>query len=308
VVWEPASFLNLPGYEVVYHLQQTNFPYIDSTLNYPALDGVAPSVEPGIVGNGALFNGSSDFLDASNVDLGNEFTESAWVNLSPSEYNIQALWCNGPGGYSTAEAVLFINDYYPQSGVTDPADGALLFGDDDTQPETATGLVTSNQWHLVTAAINRSVGSIQFYVDGTPEREAGGGALKTDFPTNADMNLGRFTPNTANPNGSSYFNGTMDEARIHGGIDDSNWVWADYMTVAANSTFTTYSTVSNTIVLPITLTIRTVGDQVILNWPEGTLQSASKVTGPYSNVSGATPPYTNTVSGSQQFYRVQTQF
>ncbi|HTV41750.1 MAG TPA: DUF2341 domain-containing protein [Candidatus Sulfotelmatobacter sp.] len=306
-VWEPASFLGLPGYDVVYHLQETNFPYVDSTTNYPALDGVAPSVAPGIVGNGALFNGSSDYLDAGDVNLGNEFTESAWVNLSTSEYNIQALWCNGPGGYSTAEAVLFINDYYPQTGVTDPADGAVLFGDDDTQPETTTGLVNSNQWYLVTAAVNRTAKTIQFYVNGVPEPVAKGGSVTDDFPTNADMNLGRFLPNTANPNGSSYFNGIMDEARIHGGIDDSNWVWADYMTVASNSVFTTYSTVSNTIVLPIRLTIQLSGDHVILNWPEGTLQSASQVNGPYSNVSGATPPYTNNVSAAPLFYRVQAQ-
>ena len=304
-VWEPASFLDLPGYDVVYHLQETNFPYVDSTTNYPALDGVAPSVAPGIVGNGALFNGS--YLDAGNVNLGNQFTESAWVNLTPNEYNIQGLWCNGPGGFSTAEAVLFINDYYPQSGVTSPTDGALLFGDNGSQPETTTGLITSNQWYLVTAAVNRTAQTIRFYVNGVPESEAKGGSVTATFPTNADMNLGRFLPNTANPNGSSFFTGIMDEARIHGGIDDSNWVWADYMTVASNSVFTTYSTVTNTVVLPITLTIQVSGGHVILNWPDGTLQSASQVNGPYSNVSGATSPYTNTVSG-QQFYRVQAQF
>jgi hypothetical protein len=116
------------------------------------------------------------------------------------------------------------------------------------------------------------------------------------------MNLGRFN------NGSFPLNGIMDEARIHGGVDDANWAWADYQTVANNSTFSTYSSVTNTIVLPITLTIRNVGNQVILNWPVGTLQSASQVNGPYSNVNGATSPYTNTVSGAQQYYRVQAQY
>lgn len=301
-VWEPASFLGVPGYDVVYHLKESGFPYEDSTTNYPALAGSAPTPVQGIVGYAERFNGSGNYLDAGSVNLGNQFTESAWVNLAPTEVNIQGVWCNGPGGYSTAEAVLFINDYY--NGTGNPADGALLFGTDGAQPETATGLVTPNQWHLVTAAVNRNLGTIQFYVDGTPEplSGSGSGGVTTDFPTNNDMNLGRFT------GGSFPFNGLIDEARIHSGIDDSNWVWADYMTVANNSTFSTYSTVTNTIVLPITLTIHVSGNNAILTWPAGTLQSASQLNGPYINVTGATSPYTNTLSGAQQFYRVQAQY
>lgn len=291
-VWEPASFLGLPGYDVVYHLQQTNFPYVDSTTNYPALTGVAPGRALGIVGYAGVFTGSQ-YLDAGDVNLGNQFTESAWVNLAPNESNIQGIWCNGPGGYSTAEAVMFINDY-------NTADGALLFGVDNAQPETATGLVNSNQWYLVTAAVNRSAATIQFYVDGNPEAASSG--VTSDFPTNADMNLGRFT------GGSFPLDGMMEEARIHAGIDDSNWVWADYMTVASNSVFTAYSSVTNIITLPITLTIRASGTNVILSWPAGALQAAPVVTGPYTTVNGATSPYTNAINGAQEFYRVQAQY
>jgi hypothetical protein len=294
-VWEPASFLGLPGYDVVYHLNESGFPYLDSTTNYPALAGTAPTPVEGIVGYGESFSGGA-YLNAGDVNLSNQFTMSAWVNLPPSESNIQGIWCNGPGGYATAEACLFINDYQT-------ADGALLFGTDNEQPETSTGLVTPGSWHLLTAAVNRTTGAIQFYVDGAPEALSGSGSggVSTDFPTNADMNLGRF-------NGGSFpLNGIMDEARIHGGIDDSNWVWADYQTVANNSTFSTYSTVSSTIVLPITLTIRVSGGQAILSWPGGTLQSSGNLNGPYSNVPEATSPYTNSISGAQQYYRVQAQ-
>ena len=302
-VWEPASFLNLPGYDVVYHLQQTNFPYLDSTLQYPALDGSAPASVPGIIGNGALFN--NNYLDAGDVNLGNQFTMSAWVDPSASENNIAGIWVNGPGGYYSDEVAFFFNDY-------NTADGAVLVGTGDglgttpnvngSQPETATGLVAPGSWNLVTAAINRSAQTIQFYVNGTPEPVANGLTVTSDFPTNADMYLGRFTtPNFP-------FIGIMDEARIHGGIDDSNWVWADYQTVENNSTFATYSSVTNTIALPITLKIRLSGNQAILTWPAGTLQSASQLNGPYSNVTGATSPYTTPVSGAQEYYRVQAQF
>jgi hypothetical protein len=252
-------------------------------------------VAPGIVGNGAFFNGST-YLNAGDVNLGNQFTESAWVDLSPGASNIQGLWVNGPGGYTSAEIALFINFY-------NTADGGLLLGTGDgtsgDQPESATGLVTVDQWHLVTAVVNRPAGTVQLYVDGM---FGGSGATVTDFPTNADMYLGRFsTPNFP-------FTGTMDEARIHGGIDDSNWVWADYQTVANNSAFSSYSSVTNNITLPITLKIRISGNQAILTWPAGTLQSSGNLNGPYNNVTGVTSPYTNTISGSQQFYRVQAQY
>jgi hypothetical protein len=50
------------------------------------------------------------------------------------------------------------------------------------------------------------------------------------------------------------------------------------------------------------------GTNVVISWPTGTLQSATTVAGPYSNVGGASSPYTNSASvSSQLFYRVQLQ-
>jgi hypothetical protein len=45
-------------------------------------------------------------------------------------------------------------------------------------------------------------------------------------------------------NGFEYFNGVIDEARIHSGIESSNWVWASYMTVASNTVLENYSIAS----------------------------------------------------------------
>ena len=300
--WSNSGGTN--NFLLVYHLSQSTFPYADSTLQYPALAGTAPAPVNGIVGTGQLFTGGSDFLDAGDVNLGNTFTLSVWVNLSPSESNIQGVWANGGGGYDTSEVALFINDYYPQSGVTSATDGALLCGTGDgtsgDQPETAMGLVTSNQWHLVTAALNRTAGTIQFYVDGAaaPLSSFGSSGIKTDFPTNQDMNLGRFV------GGSFPFTGIMDEARIQSGLESSNWVWASYMTVAANASFETYA-----VVVPpaVTLGIQSSGGNIVLTWPSGTLQLAPAVTGPYTNVTGASNPYTLAPSGAQQFFRVKVQ-
>lgn len=49
------------------------------------------------------------------------------------------------------------------------------------------------------------------------------------------------------------------------------------------------------------------GSNIVLSWPIGALQQSTDVTGIYTNVTGATSPFTNAVSGSQKFYRVQVQ-
>jgi hypothetical protein len=58
----------------------------------------------------------------------------------------------------------------------------------------------------------------------------------------------------------------------------------------------------------IPLDIELSGNNVILRWenPAFTLQAAPTVTGTYTNVPGATSPYTNAISGSQQYFRLFT--
>jgi hypothetical protein len=55
------------------------------------------------------------------------------------------------------------------------------------------------------------------------------------------------------------------------------------------------------------LSIVNAGGKIVVTWPAGTLQMATSLRGPYSNVSGATSPYTNSVSGTSQYYRAQLQ-
>ncbi len=278
-----------PSYEVVYHLEEGGFPYLDSTLQYPATNGIAPVSTNGLIGQCLSFS-HTPYLDAGLVNLGNAFTLSAWVNVPSSAYSIQTVWGNGDGVAESAECLFYVDNY-------DTSDGTLTLttgdgGATEQKLQSATGAVSFNQWHLVTAVVDRTDGNAQLYVDGN---QVASGAAMTDFPTNTDMDLGQ-------DNGGSFqYRGLIDEARIHFGLESSNWVWANWMTVAQNSAFENYSTVSSPIV---TLNIQHSGNCVILAWPEGTLQSASVVTGPYSDVPGATSPYTNTASETQQYFRV----
>jgi hypothetical protein len=57
----------------------------------------------------------------------------------------------------------------------------------------------------------------------------------------------------------------------------------------------------------VTLTIAKQGNNVVLTWPLGTLQKAGLVTGTYTNVVGATSPYTNAITGAAAYYRVSLQ-
>jgi hypothetical protein len=96
--------------------------------------------------------------------------------------------------------------------------------------------------------------------------------------------------------------GAIDEARIQSGVNSSNWVWASWMTVASNSVFSSYSSVTSAVVK---LDFATIGNKLVLTWPQGTLQSAGTVNGNYNDMVGATSPYTNTISSGQQYFRVR---
>jgi hypothetical protein len=84
-------------------------------------------------------------------------------------------------------------------------------------------------------------------------------------------------------------------------VRSSAWVWASWATVA-NSAFATYGS----IVPPaVTLECQSINGQVVLTWTAGTLQSAPAITGPYTDIAGASSPYTLLPSGPQQYFRVR---
>jgi hypothetical protein len=58
---------------------------------------------------------------------------------------------------------------------------------------------------------------------------------------------------------------------------------------------------------PVTLSLAQSGNNVILTWPNGTLQESTNVLTGYTDVPGATSPYTNAIAGPQNFFRVKVQ-
>jgi hypothetical protein len=207
--------------------------------------------------------------------------------------NIQTIWANNGGGFAVPGLSLFVNSFQTTDQVIDFATGNGTTGNES---KTGGGTVPFGSWHQVTVSVNRTNGTAQFYLDGN---SAGTTALVVkDFLTVNDLNLGRFL------GGSFDTHAQMDEARIQSGVNSTNWVWASWATVAQNSTFANYSSVASSIV---TISFQLSGNNLILTWPEGTLQSAAEVVGPYNDVIGATSPDTNNINtaGPRQFYRVR---
>jgi hypothetical protein len=262
----PASSTNggaWPHFDLVWHLKESGFPYADSTLQAPALNGVATILTNGVIGHGEWFNGSSDFLNAGAMNLGNAFTLSAWIKEDPTASNIQGVWANKPGGWNSAGFALYVNSY-------NTTDGKLIFetgdGVNGYDAETGTNVITPGQWHYVVVSENESAGSAQLYVDGTNCTVTA--TVDTAFPNQTPVNLGRITNNVY------YFKGTLDEARIQSGVQSSNWVWASWAGLAPNANYLIAPNPNFESYSPVTqqqpaLTIGVGGSAgTLLSWPQ----------------------------------------
>jgi hypothetical protein len=255
-VWIPQPWEGLPAFDMVYHLKESGFPYADSTGQYAASAGIAPTPSTGLVGLGQTF-ASAAHLDAGSVNLGNTlsnaFTLSAWVNLSPTANSIQTVWANGPGGFTSAGFRFYVNNWNTANGavVLEVANGSA-----GSQVNTSGGLVGANQWHMVAATLDHDNGVAQLYVDGVAQVS---GTVRNDFPTNnPDLALA----NLANNDNAFPLNGMMDEARVQSGVSSPDWIWASYQTVAANGSLQSYGGVNSSVV---TMKFHVSGGNIILS-------------------------------------------
>jgi hypothetical protein len=296
-VWATLSGSN--NFLLVYHLNQSGFPFADSTLRYPANSGVSPASTAGMIGRGCAFNGTSQFLNSGLVNIGKTFTLSAWVNIAPSASNEQTIWCNKQGGWNTAGFDFYVNSYQTNDGIIyfDTADGV----GGSVSPRTAAHAVSFGQWHLLTGTMDGAGGAVHVYVDGADQTIST--SVDTGFQATNYVRCGALLTGTPGATGALPFNGLMDEARIENSVRSPAWVWASWATVA-NSGFASYGAV-----VPATVTLRYQGvsGQLVLMWTTGTLQSAPTLVGPYTNISGVFSPYTNSLSGGQQFFRIKVQ-
>ena len=101
-----------------------------------------------------------------------------------------------------------------------------------------------------------------------------------------------FTSSNQNP---SIINATTNASGIYN------------VTATVGSCTSAAATTMVTVNLPVIILIQNGPDGIEITWPNGTLQSATNILGPWYDLSGAASPYVVTPAGPQQFYRIKLQ-
>ncbi len=135
---------------------------------------------------------------------------------------------------------------------------------------------------------------------------AGGNGLVFSIGTNGAgfTNLYSFT---ANPPPGTNTDGAVPRAGL---VSTGGSLYGTTFQAGASNKGTLFEVVLNGAVspppAPIPLLIQMVGASVVLSWanPVFTLQSASDITGVFTNLPGATTGYTNPITGARQFFRL----
>ena len=104
------------------------------------------------------------------------------------------------------------------------------------------------------------------------------------------------------PNG---FTSTNQNPSIAGASTTNSGTYSATVTVGACTSAPATTTV--TVNPPASLSLQALGGSLILDWPFGTLHSATNLVGPWNDVTGVTPPYTNTLDLPQEFFRIRLQ-
>lgn len=109
-VWK-SPLSTMSDFDLMWHLNQTNFPFTDSMLQNPATNRIAGVSVAGYAGTDLSFNGFTDYLDAGVKNLSNSFTLSVWINISPSVSDIRTIWASKPGFGTANEFAENVNNY-----------------------------------------------------------------------------------------------------------------------------------------------------------------------------------------------------
>ncbi|WP_341849390.1 LamG-like jellyroll fold domain-containing protein [Pedosphaera parvula] len=153
------------------------------------------------------------------------------------------------------------------------------------------GTINDGNWHHVVHTFDRNGYGLTYVdgirVDGRPI--VGAGDLNTGQPTNIGQD----------PTGTYAETGEAD-------IDDFG-VWQRVLSPMEISAMYVGGSINGVSFAsaPVKMTLQPLGNQLQIVWPAGLLQAADQVTGPYTDVTAATSPYTVTPAAAKKFYRVK---
>jgi beta-glucanase (GH16 family) len=106
--------------------------------------------------------------------------------------------------------------------------------------------------------------------------------------------------NWTGPNG---FTSSNQNPSIINATTNASGIYSVMATVGGCTS--TAATTMVTVNLPVIILIQNGPDGIEITWPNGTLQSATNILGPWYNLGGAASPYVVTPAVPQQFYRIK---
>jgi Concanavalin A-like lectin/glucanases superfamily len=266
--------------------------------------GITAGPYAGVIPQGETTGATISIPYSIEINPVGAFTVEGWFNASSAtaggnDYrvpfsSISNPYGAGPSGWLVYQTSANNWSWWPYSGFY--AGGQLTDNDQ----------VVPNQWYYLTLVYDGT--TFTFYVNGVakasgtvPGFTQNGNVPDTAAgPANYNYNY-NVTPGLPSYNGigsGSFVIGQRFDNAFNpfmGIVDD----------VAVYNKALTLAQIQNHFLNTTHLSIISSGTNIVVSWPVGTLQSAPAVTGPYTTVSGATSPYTNSISGSQKFFRTQ---
>jgi hypothetical protein len=171
-----------------------------TAFNLETTDSVAARI-----GRGVQLNGMDEFLDLGQLNLGNEFTISMWINWSGGGPGIKALMANSVLGGDTDGFRFFINTNATQ-------DRRVIFetgngqGGSARTAQTNMNAVTPNVPAHVAVVVNRAGSTATIYINSMSA--AATTTSRNDFENNAITEAAQMRGGTLN------YPGTLDEIQI----------------------------------------------------------------------------------------------
>jgi hypothetical protein len=172
--------------------------FIDSALSNNATPGTGtsfPAQTTGKIGQGRFFDGTNDYITASNINIGNSsFTLSAWakVNIGTSNMTIVSIG-NTNATNQNVNMNIRSTGVFRFSFYSNDLDTTTTFSDTD--------------WHLWTCTFDANSKVRKIYRDGVLQISD---VSASNFTGGGVLNIGRLL----SASNLSFFNGSIDEVRV----------------------------------------------------------------------------------------------
>jgi hypothetical protein len=282
--------------------------------NHNAMAVGAPAFVPGQIGSAIQVNNTSNYnlvvLDnPTNIDNNADFqfnsgdmiTIAYWVNYTGTPGD-QPMICNVVNSTDN-QGFVFADSYFDDGGgnlqlsiEAYPSGEAFSEGDFTADGPT---LLNDGNWHHIAVAIDALNNVTRVYIDG-------GLAVTHPIPNSGNLDYSDGLIVGSDPTftyqGNAPGGYTIDDMGIWRRLLTAQEVAGIYTAGQSHQPFTA-AVPPPVVVVPLTISLS--GANIQVSWPQGQLQSAQSLDGPWTAVPGATAPlYSTPQSGGPTFYRV----